>query len=188
MSRTLKWIAVIVVIAGLGAAGTYWALGTPHYSLFRLGRALQSGDSETAMRFLDLERLAENAVEQQIETFASAPASSNSQRMQNDVLIRQLRLNRIALAQEIEDDLRRSLAAAGGPSPMEGEDWELGAVSRTGERASTALVREPDGLRIDFEMEQQPDRTWKIVRTDLQRLAALLQPAESAEASSPPAD
>ncbi len=48
-------IAVIVL-----AGGTYWALGTPQYSMWQLKQAALHQDADKAMRFINIDKLMDN--------------------------------------------------------------------------------------------------------------------------------
>ncbi len=60
------------------------------------------------------------------------------------------------------------------PEATAAPEVSLAGVTRTGGLAHVALELGPDAKPIAFEMEQQPDRSWRIVSADPRQLTALV--------------
>lgn len=177
MSRRAKLVIAVSGVAIIAAVGVYYALGTPHYTLYLLGRALQRGDAEGVARFIDVERLAASAVAAEVERLAETGGAGGAwEKTQSNVQARYAQLASAALLQSAREELRRALASIGTKPPAAASsDWELKGVSRSGSSAHVEIARTSDGTVVGFDMEQQPDRTWKIVRADPREMAALME-------------
>ena len=173
-TRTAVVAASIVV--GLGAV-VYYASGTPQYSLFQLGRAMQRGDSAEMMRFIDVDGLARSTMAVQLETLQASESDDPREQMQASIQARQLQLQSVMIQRVISERIRSSLAKVGGGAPAAAAPAiDLRSVTRTGDVARVELAREGDEESVvDFDMQRQPDRTWKVVRADMQQLGAILQ-------------
>jgi hypothetical protein len=61
MRRALVLGLVVLLIAAAG--GWYYISGTPQYSLYRMGAAMAARDAEEAEQYIDIERVADRAVD-----------------------------------------------------------------------------------------------------------------------------
>ena len=171
-------VAAVSAILFLLLAGGYYFLGTPYYSLLRMMRAMQQSDAAGVSRFVDVERLSAHIVAAQAEQVARARGTGRNDwdRMQNDVQARFVGLHSAALLQYVEEQIRAALARMGTtPQPASGGDWGFKGITYDGDEAHVEVVRKGDGQVVGFDMQRQPDRTWKIVRVDLQQMAALMR-------------
>jgi hypothetical protein len=80
-----------------------------------------------------------------------------------------------AMPQYAADEMRKALAALATNPPKAAGDWQLKAVTYSGEVARIEIARKSDQTTVRFDMERQPDRRWVIVQADPEEMAALMQ-------------
>jgi len=171
-------VAVVSAIVLLLLLGGYYFMGTPYYSLLRMMRAMQQGDAAGVSRFVDVDRLSAHIVAEQADQVARARGTGRNDwdRMQNDVQARFVQTNSAALLQYVDEQIRTALSRIGTtPGPASGGAWGFKGITYNGDEAHVEVARKTDGQVVGFDMQRQPDRTWKIVRVDLQRMAALMR-------------
>ena len=170
-ARTTAASAAVVILLAGGAA--YYAVGTPHYSLYSMMRAMQRGDAAGVASFVDVDRLAQHVVAKQVDSIARTRGTGRNDwdKMQNDVQSRYLQLASAALLQYASDEIRRSLGRR--PAAPSG-DWALKGISYRGEIAHVEIERKSDQAVVGFDMQRQRNRRWKIVAADPEQMAALM--------------
>jgi hypothetical protein len=170
-ARTAATIAaVILLVAG---AAAYYAVGTPHYSLYAMMRAMQRGDAAGVARFIDIDRLARHVVAKQVDSIARTRGTGRNDwdKMQTDIQIRYVQLASAALLQYAGDEIRTSLGRQ--PAAPSG-DWALKGITYRNDIAHVEIERKSDRAVVGFDMQRQPDRRWKIVAADPEQMAALM--------------
>lgn len=162
--------AAILLLAG---AATYYAVGTPYYSLYSMMRAMQRGDAAGVARFVDVDRLAQHVVAKQVDRVARTRGTGRNDwdKMQNDIQSRYLQLASAALLQYAGDEIRNSLGRQ--PAAPSG-DWALKGITYRGDIAHVEIERKTDQAIVGFDMQRQRNRRWKIVAADPEQMAALM--------------
>lgn len=177
-SRATRIVVAITVVAGIGiGVGAYYAVGTPHYSLLMLGRAMERGDGDEMMRFIDVDSLARDAMAGQLETLRAKKSDNPREQMQISIQVRQMQLSSVMFHGIISGMMRSSLAdVGGGGAAADAPALSLKGVTYAGDLAHVELALEGDEeSTIGFDMQRQPERRWKIVHADMEQLAGMMQ-------------
>jgi hypothetical protein len=177
-SRTTRVVIAIAIVAVIGiGVGAYYALGTPQYSLLMLGRAMERGDGDAMMRFIDVDSLTQDAMDAQLETLRAKESDNPREQMQTSIQVRQMQLNSAMFHGIISGMMRGSLEGVGsGGAAADAPALSLKGVTYSDDLAHVELAREGDeGGVLGFDMRQQPNRRWKIVHADMQQLAGMMQ-------------
>lgn len=171
--RGWSW-GVPVGLLGLLAGGSVYATTTPRYALYQLGTALQQHDEATALRYFDVERIADRATEVLVADYlARQPAPATLAEANGRQLVASLARRRLRpqVAARVRVEIRRSVERAGvRPAAVAlpvGVVAVLQAfdVSRDGPDAWISY-RDPVQGPIRFRMIRQPGEPWKISEFD----------------------
>lgn len=177
--RTGLWaLAGLVVLAGLGG-GYYYMLGRPEYSLYQLDRSIQAHDLAGFNRYVDTAAVTNTLVDdmwsdvqaEMQKKQASEPQNQWSALGQNlaTMIIEGLkpRVKEAAHAM-VETQLERSMLhlPAPGEAAPEGNapDLQLADLKVEGAVAEATVRVGARGDTLVFDMSQQPDRHWQIVK------------------------
>lgn len=148
----LSVAALVVILGGL----TYYFLGTPTYSLYKLKQAISQHDSITFNKYVDVDRLVSSLFDQAtssladdedlkgnfFEEFATSILSSMREQMKNEI---NKAIEEIA---EGKDDKFVSI--------------KLDKVVKEGKSAKVTL-KNSDEESINIDMIQMPERYWRVV-------------------------
>ncbi len=172
-TRGWAW-GVPVVLLGVVALVSVYAVTTPRYALYRLGAAAQRHDVEDALRYFDVERIADRATDVLVADYLArqpapaTPAEANGRQLVASLAKRRLRPQVI---DRVRVEVRRSVERAGaqaGPvvlpvgvvAVLKGFE-----VSRDGPDAWVSY-RDPGEGPVRFRMARQPGEPWKISEFD----------------------
>ncbi|HMB86552.1 MAG TPA: DUF2939 domain-containing protein, partial [Methylomirabilota bacterium] len=95
-TRGWAW-GVPVVLLGVVALVSVYAVTTPRYALYRLGAAVQRHDVEDALRYFDVERIADRATDVLVADYLArqpapaTPAEANGRQLVASLAKRRLR-------------------------------------------------------------------------------------------------
>jgi hypothetical protein len=172
-TRGWAW-GVPVVLLGVVALVSVYAVTTPRYALYRLGAAVQRHDVEDALRYFDVERIADRATDVLVADYLArqpapaTPAEANGRQLVASLAKRRLRPQVI---DRVRVEVRRSVERAGaqaGPVVLPvGVVAVLRSfdVSRDGADA-WITYRDPGEGPGRFRMARQPGEPWKISEFD----------------------
>lgn len=147
--------AALVLIAG--TLGTlYYVAGTPHYSLYLVRKAVESGDRQTFFAHFDVQKVVSNAIQRELKGLLPAGPGIVSQKA-TDLLIP-------ASERIIRERLDERLAE---PSQIKQMTMSLDGVEYSGNVAFVSLRDTTDGSTTMMMMERMPNRHWKVVDVDL---------------------
>ncbi len=162
----MKRVAVIATILLTITLGGLWyvALGTPQYSLYRLKVAFEENDLDTVERFIDIDAVADSAVdimmeeirEQSQEGLKDNPFVGLAEAI---IAMMEPQLRRIA-----KDKMRQGMREGLQIGDKEPSTWsraKLQSIERQGKVAEARLTLDDGTLRLT--MRQAPDRHWRIV-------------------------
>ena len=146
--------AVIVVLVGLGGYA-YYFVGTPTYSLYKLKSAITDHDSVTFNKYVDIDRVVNNLVDQ-----ATSDNSKNSQDSNwGSGLLKSLVT---AMGQQIKDSINSSVEDISKGKNDKIATLKIKSVTQEGKSAKVILVNSSgDELAVDMIQSQQ--RYWIIV-------------------------
>jgi len=172
-TRGWAW-GVPVVLLGVVALVSVYAVTTPRYALYRLGAAVQRHDVEDALRYFDVERIADRAADVLVaDYFARQPAPVTQAEVNGRELVATLAKRRLRpqVIDRVRTEIRRSVERVG---PRGGAvALPVGVVSvlrgfEVSREGSDALVsyRDPAQGPIRFRMARRPGEPWKISEFD----------------------
>jgi len=172
-TRGWAW-GVPVVLLGVGALVSVYAVTTPRYALYRLGAAVQRHDVEDALRYFDVERIADRATDVLVADYLArqpapaTPAEANGRQLVASLAKRRLRpqvIDRVRV--EVRRSVERAGAQAGPVVLLVGVVAVLKGfeVSRDGPDAWVSY-RDPGEGPVRFRMGRQPGEPWKISEFD----------------------
>lgn len=181
-------LLITVVMAATLAAGWYHIAGTPHYSLYKLSEAIRSHDIESAERYIDISRIADDAT----ETIANAKLSqlrlsenvSPLEQLAQEIAKGAVGLMLPTIKARARDEWRTELTKI-----IEGEERDkLDFLPPSGaqevynefkvnrdQKIASITYNDPKQGVIKFKMIQKSDRTWKIVFLDREWLIQWVQ-------------
>lgn len=174
MARRVWWWGVPVGLLGLLAAGSVYATTTPRYALYHLGTALQRHDEAAALRYFDVERIADRATEVLVTDYlARQPAPATLAEANGRELIASLARRRLRpqVAARVRVEIRRSVERAGVQQAAVALPVGVIAVlqafdvSRDGPDAWISY-RDPVQGPVRFRMARRPGEPWKISEFD----------------------
>jgi len=174
MSTRAWWVGVPAALLGLIALAAVYATTTPRYDLYRLGAAVQRHDVDDALRYFDVERIADHAADVLVADYLArqpapaTPAEANGRQLVASLAKRRLRPQVI---DRVRAEIRRSVERAGAPAGavvlpvgvvavLKGFD-----VSRDGPDAWISY-HDPKEGPVRFRMARQPGEPWKISEFD----------------------
>ena len=114
--RGWAW-GVPAALLGLVALAAVYATTTPRYALYRLGAAVQRHDVDDALRYFDVERIADRATDVLVADYLArqpapaTPAEANGRQLVASLAKRRLRPQVI---ERVRTEVRRSVERAGG--------------------------------------------------------------------------
>ncbi len=187
LARKVLLLTAFVIAGGLVSVW-YYVSGTPQYTLYKLSKAIRAHDVEGAERYVDIDRVADDAT-QTIVTAGfsqqrSAEASSALERLGQSVAKGTIRFMLSALKADVREEWRREFIkmVEGGQEvdltilpPLDAmEAYKVFKVTRDQKVAYVNYTDPKQGL-IKFKMVQRSDRRWKIVSFDSDWLLIWLQ-------------
>lgn len=174
MSKRVWAWGVPAALLGLLAAGSVYATTTPRYALYRLGTAMQQHDVAAALRYFDVEHIADRATEVLVTDYlARQPAPATEAEANGRQLVASLARRRLRpqVAARVRAEIRRSVERTGVQQAAVALPVGVVAVlqafdvSREGPDAWIAY-RDPVQGPIRFRMVRQPGEPWKISEFD----------------------
>lgn len=145
---------VAVVLIGLGGYA-YYFVGTPAYSLYKLKAAIAEHDSATFNKYVDIDRVVNNLVDQ-----ATSDNSKNNQDSNwGSGLLKSLVT---AMGQQIKDSINSSIEDISKGKNDKVALLKIKSVSREGKSAKVTLINS-SGDELAIDMIQSPQRYWVIV-------------------------
>jgi len=172
--RALRWLlpAALLLLVALGT--WYYVMGTPQYSLYRLGAALRDHDAPGVERFVDIDRVAQAASEamaadylehepratQVLEALGQGSARATAARALKPFVAQRVRA-------EIDRMAREGGAGRGAltlPVGLAAGFWGLNVQREPPD--AWIIYQQPGRTQTRFRMSQQPDRSWKITELD----------------------
>ena len=172
-TRARAWGVPAGLLALLAAASVY-ATTTPRYALYRLGEAVERHDVDAALRYFDVERIADRATEVLVADYLArqpapaTPAEANGRQLVASLAKRRLRPQ---VATRVRDEVRRSVERAGAGRASIALPVGVVAVlqafdvSREGPDA-WITYRDPVQGPVRFRMARQQGEPWKISEFD----------------------
>lgn len=172
-TRARAWGAAAGLLALLAAAAVY-ATTTPRYALYRLGEAVERHDVDAALRYFDVEHIADRATEVLVADYlARQPAPATLAEANGRQLIASLAKRRLRpqVATRVRDEVRRSVERAGAGRASIALPVGVVAVlqafdvSREGPDA-WITYRDPVQGPVRFRMARQQGEPWRISEFD----------------------
>ena len=172
-TRARAWGVAAGLLALLAAASVY-ATTTPRYALYRLGEAVERHDVDAALRYFDVEHIADRATEVLVADYLArqpapaTPAEANGRQLVASLAKRRLRPQ---VAIRVRDEVRRSVERAGAGRASIALPVGVVAVlqafdvSREGPDA-WITYRDPVQGPVRFRMARQQGEPWKISEFD----------------------
>ncbi|MBI2839172.1 MAG: DUF2939 domain-containing protein [Acidobacteria bacterium] len=155
------------------AAGAYYAVGTPSYSLFRMQQAMRRGDAAAFYAYFDTEAVAKNAV-----------AHLAGKRPPSPVRRAAVIPPRAAdlLADKLERRIREQLdQRLNDPEKAFLDAMEFVGLNRDGSIATATIRHQNQGSQTSLRLVQSADRRWKVVDLDLQMIGMTEDEVSSVE-------
>ena len=171
--RTRAWAVPAGLLALLAAASVY-VTTTPRYALYRLGAAVERHDVDAALRYFDVEHIAERATEVLVADYLArqpapaSPAEANGRQLVATLAKRRLRPQ---VASRVRDEIRRSVERAGASQAALALPAGVVAVIRTFDVSREGpdawiTYRDPVQGTVRFRMARQHGEPWKISEFD----------------------
>ena len=177
--KTWQLVTAGLVVVVVGVLGTlYYVAGTPQYSLYVIRKAVRAGDRATFYAHFDTAKVVSSAIQRELRGILPAGPGIVSKKAQ-DMLIP-------ASEKLIKDRIEARLDE---PEPIQQLAMSIDDVKYTGNAAFVTLSNPADGSTTVVQMEQLPNRHWKIVDVDLEKAAipySLNEAREKAEQLLPP--
>jgi hypothetical protein len=149
--------AAVVLIAG--TLGTlYYVAGTPHYSLYLVRKAVQSGDRATFFAHFDVQKVVSNAIQRELKGLLPAGPGIVSQKATDMLIPASERIIRERVDERLGD-----------PSQIKQMTMSIDGVEYSGNVAFVTLRDTADGSTTMLMMERMPNRHWKVIDVDLER-------------------
>ena len=191
-SRVL--VGILTAIAISLFAIWYALSGTPQYSLYQLAKSIQARDIETAQRYIDLDRVADEATDTFVDFARSEVGSSGVQGFGQDLAQGLIELMLPALKARVRDKFRTQLRKAIEEGNTETRFFsipsqvaDIRARVQVEKNGKTATVKVTDGKKVisKFRMAQKPDRRWQIVALDRDWLSSVLRETRTQKVDAP---
>ncbi len=170
-----KRITLIVtsclLLVAICTAGFYWVRETPRYSLFWFKRAILQRDADSALKYIDLDSILDNMVNQMSDgAGGQAVASGKSGRTLGGISKDVVSQNLPSIKSQLREQLRSAILSYNDQAVLE----KLSKASVLGLRITTkdnlATVRVMGRDKIAFTMKKSSEGRWKIVSLNLQEL------------------
>jgi hypothetical protein len=162
--------------------GFYYFSGTPRYSLYKLGRAVNNRDSGEFHKYVDVDRIVDHvakfAVEQAVaEMEKNQPIDDWGRAGQEfDKELATMMLSNMIEAMKPQIRQKITEFIEDPDEEMEGSPLlgaSLADIQTEGSTSLVTVVNEKTGEEIRFKMAKSPDRYWKIVEIDLESFERL---------------
>jgi len=184
MGRSVRWLLPAAALLLVVLAGWYYMMGTPQYSLYRLGVAVRGHDASGIERFVDVDRVAQAASEsmaaeylehepragQVLEALGQGSARATAARALKPFVAQRVRAEIGKMAQEGEGG--RGVLAL--PVGLVAGFWGLNVQREPPDAWIT--YQQPGRPQTRFRMSQQPDRSWKITELDREWIRRQVRP------------
>ncbi len=191
--RRRKWLRalgiVFAIIAASSVAAWYFLSGTPEYSLYQLSRAIQAKDAEAAQRYIDLDRVADEATDTVID-FARSKTSVGRPQLAQGLIELLLPALKAGVRDKFRTQLRETVEGGRTESrflsiPAQLADFRTRVrVERTGKSVVVSITKGTEVVS-KFRMVHKLDRHWQIVALDREWLLTIIRETDLPEASSP---
>ncbi|NTW15333.1 MAG: DUF2939 domain-containing protein [Candidatus Moranbacteria bacterium] len=156
-------VAVVLVILGLSVA--YYFVGTPTYSLYRLGKAIKNHDSETFNRYVDVDRVVDSlfvTASEDIDKEADSVSSDSDLGMFSELGKNIAMMFASSMKTAIKESINRSIEEISSGDDTKIANFDIREVRREG-KAAKAVLANDQGETIEINMVQSNERYWRIV-------------------------
>src|SRR5262245_6892027 len=106
------WLVGLGLLLVIGATGWYYLVGTPQYSIYRLSVAFQERDIEEVERYIDIDRVSDEAFAAVEAIQAKRQAASGSEGLGTAFADGLIELLKPMLKTRLKDELRMQLRKA----------------------------------------------------------------------------
>lgn len=164
-------VSCLIVIAVL-TAGFFWVRGTPRYSLYCFKRAILQRDAESALKYIDLDAVIDNMVNQMSEEKSDGqgvPSRRSDKTLRGigkDVVMQNLP----AIKSQLREQLKLAILSYNDRAVLE----KLSRASVLGlhitRKADMAMVKVMGQDTIAFAMKKSSEGYWRIVSLNLKEL------------------
>ena len=172
--RSLRWLLPAAALLLSTLVVWYYLMGTPQYSLYRLAAAIHGHDAAVAERFIDVDRIAQEASATMAEDyFEHEPRAARAREAlgQGGALATAARALKPLVADRVRAEIAK-MAREGGtvrgalalPAGLVAAFWGAEVVREAPDAWVT--YKEPGRGQTRFRMSQQPDRSWRITEFD----------------------
>ncbi|HPD60293.1 MAG TPA: DUF2939 domain-containing protein [Thermodesulfobacteriota bacterium] len=175
MKKRMPFVLILLGLVLGGWAGYYYWQGTPRCSLYQMAKAIKNNDPQTFLRYVDMDQVLEGIVNSTIEEMRKkiSPNSGSAASAQEDPSHKNKELKDMVarLAQSLKPALEQQVIRA--IRDIEQKDRIspfafafLSQVKQEGNKAQV-MVRASKKDTYQCTLEKTPERSWKIVRLDV---------------------
>lgn len=168
----MKRIATVVLIAALVFLGVAsYVRHTPQYSLYKFSQALKQHDADTAFRYLDVDQVVDNLVQNTVHQMEAEKSPSLTDQIGNEIAKSLISLVLPSFKEAARSEIRAAIQepAKTGKSGNRGVfkvfagsgAWHDFSVERQGK---IALVTKKSDKDFSAKLAQEEDGHWKIVQ------------------------
>jgi len=166
------FLAILSCLCLIGWGGYYYWQGTPRYSLYQIGKAIENHDSKTLLLYLDVDQIVNGLADstfREVEkrTFPNkssrSPSLNNKKELIKSLMPPVIKALKPILKRQIIQ-LVEDIGQEGKVSPL--TFFILSEIKRRGEFAEVVIKTEKN-QSYTFTMAKTPDRFWKVLRIDL---------------------
>jgi len=184
MRRAVLVGPALLILAS--AISWYYIIGTPQYSIYRMSAAIHARDAEEAELYIDIDRVSDEAFDMVLTAQADRKKRSAGSATWGEAMADGLiELLKPAMKARFRDELRtqlRKVSEEGPPrvglfalpsTPL--QIWRHATVNRDHRVAHVSIHDDAGRLVREFRMVQRPNRRWRIVAVESDRIREILQ-------------
>lgn len=182
-----KWVwtvgGIVIVALGLGG-GYYWVSGTPQYSLYQIGKAVENRDSETFYKYVDIDSVVDSFTDwvwkEMEEEMAGGKPEDEWASWGYELGKGFAELIMPAMKERIKEGLRSEITKTiegteeGMREAFKKISYKDIKVERSGKIANIEILNFLENeMPLKLKMRQAPERYWKIVEINHEMLGSV---------------
>jgi hypothetical protein len=166
----LSMLCIIVVVLGIGFI---FIKETPRYSLYWFKKAILERDAESALKYLDTDRIVDNMVKDmsgEADKEITHPKNQSGSSMKNigkDVIIQNLP----AIKAQLREQLKSAIISYNNRTVLDNLNRASVFGLRITMEGDVALVKIRGKDKIAFEMAKSSEGHWRIIALNLKELS-----------------